>query len=98
MREDKLKITITGKEDVIPWDSFITVMRNLLAIFKDVDASVFQKHQATLEWTFEHMSMNSPMELGGFPNGGDGREVLIHAIGGIDMIQNGLIAIPPHFK
>jgi hypothetical protein len=100
-QDDILKIELTGKTDAIPMDSFLEVVSNTLHILQDIDASISQSENASLEWKIIAASLNSPMMLtikGHSDIGVDISDDVIRAyLTGVEQVDKHGDVIPPHF-
>jgi hypothetical protein len=100
--EDILKIEVTGRTvDTVPFDSFLELARNTLSILQDLDASISQSENASLEWEIIGASLNSPMMLtikGHSDIGIDISEDVIRAyLTGVEQVDKGSEVMPPYF-
>jgi len=100
-QDDILKIEVTGKTDAIPVDSFLELISNTLAVLQDLDASISQSENASLEWEIVGASLSSPLVLTvkgksdiGIDIGGD---VIRAYLSGVDEIEKGSPEPPPYF-
>lgn len=101
MKQDALRIRITGKDGAIPARSFVTVVNSVLSILRDVDISVSKRPKPTLDWAITHLSMNSPIEITFTPyssiEADYGQDVVTFSSRGIsDLLHTA--TIPVHFS
>lgn len=100
-QEDILEIEVTGKTDAIPFDSFLELASNTLSILQDLDASISQSENASLEWEIVKASLSSPLRVtvkGRSDIGVDISGDVIRAyLSGVEEIEQGTQQPPQYF-
>jgi hypothetical protein len=58
-----LTIEVTGRDGNVPVSSLVRILRDTLAILKDIDAEMAARRQGTLRWEVVEASLNSPLTM-----------------------------------
>lgn len=101
-KENILTIQVTGDHGHIPVASFIEVIRDSLQILAELDSSISEQSEPTLNWDITGASLNSPLLLtvAAHPqNGLDiGNKVIQSYVDGLEQIERGSKTKPRYFS
>jgi|GEM_PF-3814583 len=101
MKDDVFTIRITGQNGSLPTNSTLLVLKSVVKMLRNINARMTDDNRANLEWSFDKISMNSPMVAGVYPEatyGSDiGKQTIIAGAQGLLAIQQDGGRIPQYF-
>ena len=102
MKQDVLKIELTGKTSAIPLESFLEVVSNTLIILQDIDANISEGQTSTVDWQIVEARLNSPLLLTiaglSLLGVGEPQQVIKAYLEGVNKIEKGSLERPAFFS
>ena len=102
MKDDRLTIRVTGKQEAIPFDSFLKIAQSALEVLHGLDAKISRDQKPSVRWQIERITMSSPLTMVVFGESIDtetdiSSQVIQDFRTGLESMEAGTYTIPPNF-